>query len=464
MERVSQGDFSFKLLTSGNDEITDMAKYFNNMAEEIRRAREVMENLNLWLEEKVRERTEELRILFNVSKTIGSSMDMELLISRAIELLQPVIKSELYLLLVADEKGLFRPRVGSAGVVSKIKPVAIGEEKGILGEAVRENKIVYCNDAVSDPRCQHEIFNSFGAKTLMATPLRSKGRAVGILIIGTVAEYKYSEEKEGALLSTIADQLAVAIENIFALEREREAVARLTELDRLKSEFISMISHELRTPVTSADGYVSLFLAGVAGPLNDDQRKYLTIVRENNQRLLSIINRLLDFSRIETGRFKIQRELVSINEVIDAAQEDMKDQIEKKQAVIKRHLNAKNINFMGDRQKMREVFINLIENALKFRRVDQNPVVSIYTKDKEDFMEISVEDNGVGIEKEYLGRIFNKFFQVEETLTRNVGGLGLGLSVVKEIIGDHHGKIWAESEGKGKGASFIFQLPLAEKA
>jgi signal transduction histidine kinase len=241
-------------------------------------------------------------------------------------------------------------------------------------------------------------------------------------------------------------------------------VARLTELDRLKNEFISMVSHELRTPVTSADGYVSLFLAGATGSITEDQKNYLNIVKENNQRLLTLINRLLDFSKIESGRFSIKRELVSIHDVIHAALENMRGQLAKKKAELKLNLSARHVNFMGDKEKMGEVFVNLIENALKFCGEGVSPKIQISTRDAGNSIEVAVADNGMGIEKEYLEKIFNKFYQVEETLTRKAGGVGLGLAIVKEIVGDHHGRIWAESGGRGGGSKFVFTIPMAEKA
>jgi signal transduction histidine kinase len=118
---------------------------------------------------------------------------------------------------------------------------------------------------------------------------------------------------------------------------------------------------------------------------------------------------------------------------------------------------------MGDKDKMAEVFINLIENALKFSKEEEALQITISTRDAGGFMEASVADNGIGIENQYLEKVFNKFFQIEESSTRKVGGVGLGLALVREIIGDHAGKVWAESTGLGKGSKFIFQIPVAEK-
>ena len=426
MGRVSKGDFSFKIRRDSNDEIGDVINYFNEMSVEIKRSREVMQNWSRELEVKVAERTEDLRILYDVSKAVGSSLDLELLIGRAVERLLPIMKAETYAILIPDEKGYFRPRICRG---CDLKEMAVEEGKWPAG--------------------------------WMVTPLRAKGRTVGALMI---KGRKLPDERAANLLSTVSDQLAVAVENVGIYEKEKEAVARLTELDRLKNEFISMVSHELRTPVTSVDGYVSLFLTGSVGPLSEDQKKYLAIVKENDQRLLTLINRLLDFSRIETGRFSIERKLISMHDIVRNVVSNMKPQIEKKKAEVRMDLSARHFNFMGDRSKMEGVLVNMIENALKFGPEEGPLKIEIKTRDEGDFLRVEVADNGVGIEKKHLEKIFNKFYQIEETLTRKAGGVGLGLALAQEIIGNHHGKIWAESEGRGKGSKFLFEVPVAEKA
>ncbi len=425
MERVSRGDFSFRIRRESNDEIGDVIDYFNEMSEEIKRSREIMQNWNRELETKVAERTDDLRILYDVSKAIGSTLDLELLIGRAVERLLPIMKSNAYAILIPDEKGVFQARICRG---CDLKGMAVEEGKWPPG--------------------------------WMVTPLRAKGKTMGALMIEAK---KPPDERAANLLSTISDQLAVAVENVGIYEKEKEAVARLTELDRLKNEFISMVSHELRTPVTSVDGYVSLFLTGSAGPLTEDQKNYLTIVKENDQRLLTLINRLLDFSRIETGRFRIERKLVSMHDIISAAVNNVKPQLEKKKAELRMDLKAWHVNFMGDASKMEGVFVNLIENALKFGPEEGAPVIEIATRDAGDNLRVMVADNGLGMEKKHLEMIFNKFYQIEETMTRRSGGVGLGLALVKEIIGNHNGRIWAESAGKGKGSTFIFEIPVAEK-
>jgi len=358
-----------------------------------------------------------------------------------------VIKVDIYAVLVPDEEGHYITRI-SHGL--NLNGVRLPMDQGLLAKVIKNNKVCLAK-------------NELGLKNLMAVPLHAKGKTLGILILGTQAETMHFGERESNLLVTISEQLAVAIENVGIYEKEKEAVARLTELDRLKNEFISMVSHELRTPVTSVDGYISLFLTGATGQLTRDQKNYLTIMHENDQRLLTLINRLLDFSKIESGRFNIKKELISINNIINEAIMVVNPQLAKKQLHVRLELKANDVSFMGDHDKMIAVLVNLLENAMKFAQADRQLKLVITTLNEGDFVRVEVADNGLGLDPAQLEMIFNKFYQVSDVMTRKVGGVGLGLAIVKEIIGNHNGRIWAESAGQGKGTKFIFTLPVAER-
>jgi signal transduction histidine kinase len=460
MGRVARGDFNFKLIPESNDEVGDVARYFNQMAEEIKHSREILENWNRELENKVAERTQDLRTLYNISKAVGSTLDLELLIKRALDQILQELKLEAYALLLPGEKGKYQKRASQGW---EIKEIMVEEGRGLLGEALSKKEPLYTANLAEDHRCQEQWYKTLRFKTLVVVPLQAKGQNLGLLLMGARQSNYYTRERELNLLSTVSDQLAVALENVGVYEKEKEAVARLTELDRMKNDFISMVSHELRTPVTSVESFVSLFLDGTAGPLTEEQKQYMLTIKKNDQRLLVLIERLLDFSEMESGRFAIKRELVSLNEVIHSVADECKLQLEEKQAQLRLELSARQVKFMGDRDKMAEVLVNLIENALKFKKEDEPLRIAIKTRDEGNFIRVEVIDNGLGISPENIDKIFNKYYQVEETLTRRVGGVGLGLAIVREIIGNHQGKIWAESEGLGKGTKFIFTIPVAEK-
>ncbi|MCU0640832.1 MAG: ATP-binding protein [Candidatus Margulisbacteria bacterium] len=400
--RISRGDFTFRLRHAGNDEVGDVVKYFNEMAAQLGRSTAIRQDWSQELEAKVRERTAELKILFEVARAAGSSLDLELLISRTMD----ILGVQHYALVSPD--GQVRCQRGS--------------------EADRQNAL--------------------------RLPLKVKGADAGTLVLAAGREL--AEKK--ALLSAVVEQLAVAIENVGVYEKEKAAVGRLTELDRLKDEFISMVSHELRTPVIPIKGYVPLLNGGLLGPVTDKQKEAVAAIGNNAERLLSLLDSLFDFAKFESGRAQVKRELFSLHDTIKAAAADAPGDIKLQLA-----LQARNPGVMGDREKIASLFRLLLDNAYKFRRDGEQLKISITTTDQDKFILVAVRDNGIGLAKENLEKIFNKFYQVENTYTRKVGGVGLGLALAKEIVGHHDGKIWAESEGEGKGSTFFFTLPAAEQ-
>lgn len=386
-------------------------------------------------------RTQDLATLYNISKAIGSSLDFELMISRAMDELAPLLQLKAYTVLVPDDKGKFYPRINRSINKHGIK---VEEHSDLLTEVQKNGQITF-------------------ADNIIIVPLRTKLKTLGILMMLIKEKQDDFRQRNVNLLGTVADQLAIALENVDIFEKEKEAVARLAEIDTLKNEFISMVSHELRTPVTSIDGYVSLFLTGSAGEITKEQEEYLTIVKDNSRRLITLITRMLDFSRMETGRFEVEKQMVSINEIIQSVADDLAPQLADQKAKLNLRLEAKQGRFIGDEIKISEVITNLVENALKFKLPKKAAAIDIITKNEGSYIRVEVIDNGIGIEEDHLHKIFNKFFQVEQTLTRRIGGVGLGLTIVKEIIANHHGKIWAESEGPNKGTKFVFILPVAER-
>ena len=237
----------------------------------------------------------------------------------------------------------------------------------------------------------------------------------------------------------------------------REAYEQLISLDKLKTEFVSNVSHELRTPLTHIENFVSLFYDGLLGPVSEEQKPHLKTIREANQRELSLVNRLLNFSEMESGQFFLSREPLHLHPLILEALDKLKAKLEEKKVQITTNLNAIKDGFSGNREKMLFVLMDILDNAIKFS--PDNPILSIETQNTDDSLLLSIKDNGIGIPKDKLEAVFDKFFQVDASWTRKYGGTGLGLAVIKHIIEAHEGKIRAESEGEGMGTTIVVQLP-----
>ncbi len=238
-------------------------------------------------------------------------------------------------------------------------------------------------------------------------------------------------------------------------------ITKETEVDRMKSEFIATVSHELRTPMTSIKGSLGLVLGGIGGNLPDEVRDLLGIAQNNTDRLIRLINDILDISRIESGKMEIKPAPLSINEAVDHAIKDLSGFAEQKQITIKPHLAENLPRALADFDRLQQVLVNLLSNAIKFS--DPGSEVEVHTGLDADRVWVRVRDHGPGIPREHLPMIFEKFHRVDNASTRKTGGTGLGLAICKAIVEEHGGEIWVESE-VGKGAAFTFTLPTEAPA
>ena len=230
------------------------------------------------------------------------------------------------------------------------------------------------------------------------------------------------------------------------------------EIAQMKNEFVSTVSHELRTPLTSIKGYIDLVLDGEAGEINEIQAEFLGIVKQNTDRLVELINALLDISRIESGRIHLKVEPLDMREVITGAANTFRAVLDQTGTPIELRLPHALAKAAGDRDRVGQVLMNLISNAIKYS--PEGGTVTIGARSSEREVVVSVKDRGLGISKDDQRNLFSKFFRVDSSMTREIGGTGLGLSICKTIIELLGGRIWVRSE-LGKGSTFSFSLPTA---
>ncbi len=237
------------------------------------------------------------------------------------------------------------------------------------------------------------------------------------------------------------------------------------EVDRLKSEFVATVSHELRTPMTSIRGYTDVLLMGAAGALNENQVHFLSIVKNNTERLNILVNDLLDVSRIESGRVTLSPQALDLREVAEDVIEDVlrRSQEENKPMALSLNAPKKLPRVYGDMERVRQVVGNLVYNAYHYTPENGTITVNIHPLNGEHEVQVDVEDNGVGIALEDQERVFERFYRGEHPLVLATPGTGLGLSIVKQIVEMHNGHIWMKSSGvPGEGSVFSFTLPVHE--
>jgi PAS domain S-box-containing protein len=236
-------------------------------------------------------------------------------------------------------------------------------------------------------------------------------------------------------------------------------ITKQKELDQMKANFLSSVSHELRSPLVAMEKSISLILSKNTGPVNETQEQFLSIAERNIKRLGRLINDLLDLTKLEAGKLELKPQPASIESIIKDSVEGLNNWAQAKSINIERKIEEGIPLVNADPDRLVQVLTNLIGNAIKFTPNNGNITVdAVLRKDKQE-VEVGVKDTGIGINKENLGKVFDKFYQVGERTPSDINGTGIGLSIAKEIVELHGGKIWVESE-KGYGAKFIFTLPI----
>jgi PAS domain S-box-containing protein len=276
------------------------------------------------------------------------------------------------------------------------------------------------------------------------SPAQTENGVYVTAVIRDVSERKRAERQIHSLEQTYLAELEA---------RHKEA----ERLNRLKSEFMASVSHELRTPLHTIIGFAELLSEEGAGSLNERQRRFVHHIQTDSEHLLSLINDVLDLSRIEAGGLVVRTEPVRLRTAIAEAVNAIRPQAnEKRVRVMVREENIVDIDVLADPLRLRQILNNLLSNGVKF--TDPDGEVKITAKRDGDFVQITVSDTGLGISPEECGRIFDKFYQVGYTTSGVRQGTGLGLTICKQLVEIQEGQIWVDSE-PGKGSDFHFTLP-----
>ena len=276
---------------------------------------------------------------------------------------------------------------------------------------------------------------------------------------------------------TIAQQVALPLKSASLYQEIKETNLKLEKLERLKSEFISIVSHELRTPLTSIKNSLDILMTGKCGEINDAGSKFLNMAKRNVQRLAGIINDLLDLSKIEAGKMDFHFKNINIHQVIDYVKSTLSILAKDKNIELITDETDSLPEIFADSQRLEQVLTNLVSNAIKFTPEDKKIIISSkltnaenievhpyfqeeIEKLKGDYIVVSVKDEGIGIAEKDLLHAFDKFAQIENSLSRKVGGSGLGLPIAKQLLDAHNGAIWCSSQLE-KGSEFSFAIPVA---
>jgi signal transduction histidine kinase len=326
--------------------------------------------------------------------------------------------------------------------------------------AARLGRTIVVRDVREDQRFAEDDPATLGRRGVVAvaaTPIRVGGHLAGALALSQLDRAREWSADDVRLMESVAQEIRVAITAAEAFERQRAAVAELERLNRAKSDFVSIVSHEFRTPLTGIQGF-SEMMRGEDLTL-DEMREYAGDINKDAHRLNRMITEMLDLDKMESGRMQLHREPVDLNAIVSDAVAQVRPNAP--QHPVSLRLDPKLGEMSGDRDKLVQVMANLLSNAVKYSPNGGEIVVS--TRVEGNDAHVAVRDHGIGIPSAALETIFERYGRVESVATRHIQGTGLGLPIVRQIVQLHGGAVWAEST-VGEGSVFHVRLPRSEPA
>jgi signal transduction histidine kinase len=325
-----------------------------------------------------------------------------------------------------------------------------------MGRMYATGRAVHVPDLTLEPEmlASSQLLRDMRARTVLAVPVRSEGEIIAGFVVARLTR-RPLEEREINLIETFADQAGIAIQNVRLFNEIQEKSAQLEVANRHKSEFLANMSHELRTPLNAIIGFSEVLLQGIFGDVNEKQREYLDDVLSSGKHLLSLINDILDLSKIEAGRMELELSRFSLANALASGMTIVRERAARHGIALAAVVPDDLPEVEADERKVKQILFNLLSNAVKFTpdggRVDVTAVVE--GRD----VRVNVRDTGIGIAAEDHEKVFEEFRQIGRERSRE--GTGLGLTLTKRFIELHGGRIWFESEA-GRGSVFSFTLPL----
>lgn len=418
---------------------------------------------------------------------LSSSTDIRDVARKVTDAIAYILGFEIGVLALIDKKRGVLKRVAMSSTVTGVKAkqslpipyeqleIPLTALDNLSIRAIKENQMKITHDLYDlftpalDRQISKEIQETVQVKTSLIYPIRSKEGVIGVMVVSIARSEKDLSTYERESIENLVDVVGIALENALLYQQIKDASRELSlanqklqELDKLKDEFVSVASHELRTPMTAIKSYLWMALRRSREPLSENLKRYLTRALVSTERLINLVNDMLNVSRIESGRIEITPSPFEMVELVQEISEEVQFRaVERGIEIVV--LEAKMPEVFADVDKVHQVLLNLIGNSLKFTPPGGRVTISFFTDGR--VVETSVKDTGVGIAKEDLGRLFQKFGRLDNSYVAmgQSGGTGLGLYISKSLIELMHGRVWASSEGLHRGTVFTFSLPVASR-
>ncbi len=428
-----------------------------------------IENVRLFQELQVRtaelgRSVEELKALGEVSRAVSSTLDLatvlNTIVARAVQL-SGTSAGAIYEYDETAQEFHLRATHGMEAELIEARRTAPGRlGEGVVGKAAITRAPVQVPDIWDEREADgspvRPLYAQLGYRSLLAVPLLFENRIVGGLIVSRKEAGSFSAEVVN-LLQTFATQSVLAIQNARLFREIEDKSQQLEAASRHKSEFLANMSHELRTPLNAIIGFSEVLLERMFGEVNEKQTEYLQDILSSGQHLLSLINDILDLSKIEAGRLELELTKFHLPVAVENALTLVRELATRLGIALDLAVDDHLGDFVGDERKIRQILLNLLSNAVKF--TPEGGRVSVKAVPTDGSVEISVSDTGIGIAPEDQHAIFEEFRQVGSDDARKREGTGLGLILAKKFVELHGGRIWVESQ-VGKGSTFTFTLPV----
>ena len=390
----------------------------------------------------------ELTAAYNIGREASRTFDLQNCLKVLGDRIADLLSVEIVSVMLMDkyEDGLILEF--AKGLKREITREKVKVGQGIAGWIAKTGQPLLIKDISADERFKKRN-GKYSTDSLLSVPLKVNNKVIGVINVNNKASKEIFSEEDMDTLMKVADLAAAAIESA---RLQQEAKAR----DEIRLEFISNISHEFRTPLSCIREAVALVLDEIPGKINKEQKGFLETAKQNAARLNNLVDELLKLARAEAEVTRMKRRLFDVVEFIDGVILSLGPLGEEKGISIKKVLPDGKVEIWADSDKLEDVLINLVANAVKYNKPNGNVTISIDETDR--FVKIHVADTGLGIAKEDLKKIFDRFYRIEKQATREIPGAGIGLAIAGEIIKKHGGDISVESV-LGKGSKFTVTLP-----
>jgi len=398
-----------------------------------------------------------LNTLYEIVRDVNSTLGLKETLKTIVEKAKGLLKVERASLMLLDKKGktlTIHYATGLSPSILRNTRIKVGQ--GVSGWVAQKGKPLLIQDISKDKRFQKKEGARYSTDSLLSVPLKVKGKTIGVLNVNNKRGRKVFTRDDLELLTALSDEAAIAIHNATLYDELVRANERLKELDKLKSDFVAKVSHELRTPLATT----RYFITAVRGQAKDAgetrQKEYLGLIEDNLDRLTRLIDNLLDFSKMEVGRFELKKERADLLSIARKAIEALRKKGEEKEIALELLSPEKLPPTYLDQDRLTQVVTNLVDNAIKY--TPRGGSVSVEAKRGDGNLLLSVRDTGIGIRVADQKKLFEKFRQLNPN-PHQEKGVGLGLAIVKEIVELHKGKIWVKSQ-EGRGSTFTISLPV----